>query len=74
MAEETSLKIQDLSMEERLKLVEDIWDSIVSDQKALPLTTEQRQQLDRRLEAYNLDGDPGVPAIDRIEQIRERLD
>jgi hypothetical protein len=33
--------------DERSRLVEDLWDSIASDQNASPLTTEQRTQLDR---------------------------
>ena len=47
--------------DERSRLVEDLWDSIASDQNALPLTTEQRAELDRRLDAYELDRDPGCP-------------
>ncbi len=32
--------------------IEDIWDSIAADQMALPMTDEQRAELDRRLDAY----------------------
>ena len=67
------MKICDLTLEERLKLVEDIWDSIAAEQEALPLTSEQRQELDRRLERYRVDGDRGAPAGKSIEQIRTRL-
>ncbi len=45
------MKIHDLSLEERLKLVEDIWDSIAAEQGVLPVTPEQRAELNRRLEA-----------------------
>jgi len=31
-------KLQELPLNERIKLVEDLWDSIAADQKALPLT------------------------------------
>ena len=67
------MKIHDLTLEERLKLVEDIWDSIAAEQEALPLTSEQRQELDRRLERYRVDGDRGAPAGESIERIRTRL-
>ncbi len=67
------MKIQDLSLEERLKLVEDIWDSIAVEQGALPVTPEQREELDRRLEAYRLDGNRGTPAVEAIERVRSRL-
>lgn len=58
---------------ERNRLVEDLWDSIASDQNALPLTTEQRAELDRRLDAYELDRDPGRLAEDVIAEIRKKL-
>ncbi len=67
------MKIHDLTFEERLKLVEDIWDSIAAEQEALPLTTEQRRELDNRLERYRVDHDRGAPAIESIERIRDRL-
>ena len=44
-----NLKLRELPVEERIKLVEELWDSIASDQKALPLTDEQKAQLNRRL-------------------------
>jgi putative addiction module component (TIGR02574 family) len=39
-----------LPLEERLDLVERIWDSIAADQAALPLSEEHRRELDRRLD------------------------
>ncbi len=65
--------MQELSILERIKLVEDIWDSIAADQASLPLTEEQKAELDRRLEAYSVDGNPGLPAAEVIENIRARL-
>lgn len=65
--------LRKLPLEERIRLVEDLWDSIASDQSALPLTPEQRNELDRRLDAYEADGDPGRPAEDVIAEIRKRL-
>jgi len=67
------MKIHDLPLEERIKLVEDIWDSIAAEQGALPLTSEQGRELDRRLELYRVDGDRGAPAGECIERIRSRL-
>lgn len=66
-------KLLELSLEERLRLVEDLWDSIASDQNALPLTVEQQTELDRRLDAYEKDGDTGQLAEDAIAEIRKRL-
>jgi putative addiction module component (TIGR02574 family) len=65
--------LRNLPLDERIRLVEDLWDSIASDQKALPLTPEQKAELDQRLDAYEADGDPGRPADEVIADIRKRL-
>ena len=39
----------ELSVSERIRLVEDIWDSIAADSQSQPLTQSQREELDRRL-------------------------
>lgn len=44
--------ILQLSVAERLDLVEKIWDTIVASPEALPLTEAQRAELDRRLQAH----------------------
>ncbi|MGA9335071.1 MAG: addiction module protein [Rudaea sp.] len=62
-----------LPVEDRLGLVEELWDSIAADQNALPLTDEQRQALDQRLDAYEIDGQPGRPADEVLTDIRKRL-
>jgi putative addiction module component (TIGR02574 family) len=41
-----------LSVAERIILVEQIWDSIAAEQSAIPLTPAQAAELDRRLEAH----------------------
>jgi len=65
--------LHDLSVEQRLHLVEELWDSIAADQGALELTDAQRQALDKRLAAYEADGDPGDLAEDVIARIRKKL-
>ncbi len=67
------MKIQDLSLDERLKLVEDIWDSIAAEQGVLAVTPEQREELDRRLEAYRLDANRRAPTVEATESARRRL-
>ena len=47
-----SLGIDRLRVEERLALVEEIWDSIAADSAAVPLTDAQRAELDRRLDDH----------------------
>ena len=45
-----SLGIDRLPVEERLALVEEIWDSIAADSAAIPLTDAQRIELRKRME------------------------
>ncbi|WP_215884448.1 addiction module protein [Acidithiobacillus sulfurivorans] len=66
-------ELRELPVEERIKLVEELWDSIASDQKTLPLTEEQKAELDRRLEAYKADGNRGRLASESISEIRRKL-
>jgi putative addiction module component (TIGR02574 family) len=65
--------LRKLPLDERIRLVEDLWDSIAADQSLLPLTAEQRAELDRRLDAYESDGNAGRVASDVIADIRKRL-
>jgi len=41
--------ILDLSVEDRIELVQRIWESVAADPDALPLTDDQRMELERRL-------------------------
>jgi putative addiction module component (TIGR02574 family) len=66
-------KFQHLTLDERLRLVEDLWDSIAAEQGALPLTAAQKVELDRRLDAYEADLHPGRPAAGVIAEIRRKL-
>ena len=51
--------IQQLSIAERLQLVQDIWDSITLSPDLVPVTDQQQQELDNRLERYNQNPDSG---------------
>lgn len=68
-----NMKLLELSIDERIKLVEDLWDSIAAEQEMLRLTDEQRAELDRRLDAYEADGNRGRLATDAIAEIRSKL-
>src|ERR1700740_2682397 len=67
------VKLTDLPIDERIKLVEDLWDSIASDQGHLPVAPDQKAELDRRLDAYAIDKNPGRLASDVIADIRRRI-
>jgi putative addiction module component (TIGR02574 family) len=50
-----SLGLDRLGLEERLSLVEELWDSIAADSEAVPLTGPQRIELDRRVADHEAD-------------------
>ncbi len=64
--------IANLSAEERLRLLEEIWDSLSATPEAIPLTNAQREELDRRLDELDRDGPAGIPWEDVLHRIRNR--
>lgn len=50
-------------------MVEDIWDSIAEAPDSIPLTEEEKAELDRRLDAYYQNSNEGSP----WEIVRERI-
>lgn len=62
-----------LSIEEKLELIEELWNSIAADQASLTLTDEHGQELDLRLGEFEADGDLGRDATSVLEEIRQRL-
>jgi len=65
--------LRELPIHKRIQLVEDLWDSIAHDQETLSLSDEQRDELNRRLDAYEADGIKGRFAADVIADVRKRL-
>ncbi|MBM7333654.1 MAG: addiction module protein [Alcanivorax sp.] len=65
--------IRDLPVDQRLRLVEDLWDSIAADQGNVELTDAHRQELDRRLDAYHQDQLPGADMLEVLDRVRNRL-
>lgn len=57
----TANDVLGLSISERIRLVGDIWDTIAEVPESLELTDSQRQELDRRLEAYHKNPNEGSP-------------
>lgn len=66
-----------LSVDERLQLVGDIWDSIAEEANVkpdvLPLTDEQKAELDRRLAEYEADPSSAVPMDKALADIHARF-
>ena len=51
MVMELTEQAKNLSIPERIRLVEEIWDTIAEDNEAFELTDAQKRELDRRLES-----------------------
>ncbi len=64
-----SLGIDRLSVAQRILLVEEIWDSIAAEPEAMPLTDAQKQDLQRRLTAYEANPKAGST----WEEVKNRL-
>lgn len=65
------LDFSGLSVAERLQLIEELWDSVADAPEVAPLTEAQAQELDRRLEAYRKDGDPGRPWAEVLDELEK---
>jgi putative addiction module component (TIGR02574 family) len=51
----------ELPVDQRLQLVEAIWDSLIEVPEAVPLSDDVKQELDRRLSAYYEDPSTARP-------------
>lgn len=64
------LDIASLTPEERLDLLEELWDSLGATREAIPLTEAQRAELDRRLDDLEREGPVGIPWDEVLGRIR----
>lgn len=65
-----SLGIDRLGVEDRLALVEELWDSIAADSVAIPLTPVQREVLEHRLSDHQTHPEDAVS----WEEVKASLD
>lgn len=65
-----TIDIAKLSAEERLDLLEQLWDSLSPD--AIPMTEAQKAELDRRLDELDREGPIGIPWNEVLDRIRNR--
>jgi putative addiction module component (TIGR02574 family) len=72
MTNARGLDIGALTPEERLGLLEQLWDSLATHPEAVPLTPAQRTELDRRLDDLERDGPVGIPWDEVLSRIRSR--
>ena len=66
------LDIASLTPEERLDLLEDLWDSLATEPAQIRLTDAQHAELDRRLDDLDREGPVGIPWDEVLGRIRDR--
>jgi putative addiction module component (TIGR02574 family) len=66
------LDISSLMVEERLDLIERLWDSLAPVVDSMAIPEWQRVELDRRLDELDREGSAGIPWEEALEQIRRR--
>ena len=65
----TATDTLDLSIPERIQLVEDIWDTVTAETKSIKLTKEEKRIIDERLDAYHQNPNLGSPWEDVYKRI-----
>ena len=70
MKQELVAEILALPVEDRVRLVEAIWDSISDVPEALPLTEWQKEELDRRLDDLEKNPEAGSTLEEVFARIR----
>ena len=65
----TAGQLRELSPGERLKLIEDVWDTFVGDPESLPLSESHAQTIDARLDGWEREPGAGAP----WEEVRRRI-
>lgn len=68
-----AIDIEKLDAEEKLRLIEKLWDSLDDDPSQVPLTQAQREELDQRLDEIEQGDDAGIPWDEVLSRIRKRL-
>ena len=68
----STIDIAKLSPEERLELLEQLWDSLSNTPEAVPMTDAQREELDTRLDDLDREGPIGIPWGEVLDRIRNR--
>ena len=62
-----AIDIGNLTPAERLRLIDDLWESLTSTPEAVPLTPVQRDELDRRLDELQR-GDVALVPWDEVKR------
>jgi len=72
MAKISLADVLELPVDERILLVEEIWDSIAAIPETVILSSEQREELDRRLASYQNSLEAGAAWQEVKQRIRNQ--
>lgn len=73
MAKVDLSEILRLPLDQRIDVVQEIWDSVAADTDAVPLTPEQAEELDRRLAEHERNPTDVVAWSEAEKRIRKSL-
>ena len=73
MQRPTLEELRALSVEDRLRLLEDVWISLDEEHERLPIPKWHEEELDRRLKDIDENGSQGVEWSEFYERLREKL-
>lgn len=65
-----AVDVSRMTREEQMDLLDQLWEEVGRDPQALPLTAEQRDELDRRLDSLEAEGLIGVPWDEVVQHLR----
>lgn len=68
-----AIDLTKLPLEQRLRLVQDLWESIAAEASSVPVDPKQLAEVRSRLARYRIDGEPGEPAAAVAARIRSEL-
>ncbi len=66
------IDIATLTPNERLDLIEQLWESLSSTPDAVPFPDAHREELDRRLNELDREGPTGIPVEEVLNRLRTR--
>ena len=67
-----AIDIARLSVEDRLSLLDEIWESLSAVPETLPLSDARRRELDHRLDELEREGPTGVALDEALRRITSR--
>jgi putative addiction module component (TIGR02574 family) len=67
-------QFSDLSVVEKLQLVEGLWDQIAASTETLPIPPWQKEELEKRRKNYQANPDSGIPWDEAKQRFRQAHD